>query len=234
VDKDHLAPTVMRQQTVDGGKVQPGLSVDLGLGRDFDVHCVSLPLPVEIAKWADQGNIDVVTKCAAKRSWPGPELAAQKPGPSPKQSPVDTVSHEDDSMHINKATNSFSLLQTPRSILFRSKPRLSLLVSPKCYSLILKSGLRDPREMEREGRMPGAFACTRGMLEFWIDPESPYAKPVFAESKRFVFFCDGGWRSALAAKTAQDMGLESVSHIDGGFGARKKAGGPVEAPKSKV
>ena len=90
--------------------------------------------------------------------------------------------------------------------------------------------LRDPREMTREGKMPGAFACTRGMLEFWIDPESPYAKPVFAESRRFVFFCAGGWRSALAAKTAQDMGLENVAHIDGGFGAWKKAGGPVETP----
>ena len=93
--------------------------------------------------------------------------------------------------------------------------------------------LRDPREMEREGKMPGAFACTRGMLEFWIDPESPYAKPVFAEDKRFVFFCAGGWRSALAAKTAQDMGLEKVAHIEGGFGAWKKAGGAVEAVTPK-
>jgi rhodanese-related sulfurtransferase len=94
--------------------------------------------------------------------------------------------------------------------------------------------LRDPREMGREGKMPDAFACPRGMLEFWIDPESPYAKPVFAEPKRFVFFCAGGWRSALAAKTAQDMGLENVSHIEGGFGAWKKAGGPVEAPKPRA
>jgi rhodanese-related sulfurtransferase len=93
--------------------------------------------------------------------------------------------------------------------------------------------LRDPREMEREGRMPGAFACTRGMLEFWIDPESPYAKPIFTESKRFVFFCAGGWRSALAAKTAQDMGLETVAHIDGGFSAWKQAGGPVDEPRPK-
>jgi rhodanese-related sulfurtransferase len=91
--------------------------------------------------------------------------------------------------------------------------------------------LRDPRELEREGRMPGAFSCTRGMLEFWIDPESPYAKPIFAEPRRFVFFCAGGWRSALAAKTARDMGLERVAHIDGGFSAWKKAGGPVEEPK---
>jgi rhodanese-related sulfurtransferase len=93
--------------------------------------------------------------------------------------------------------------------------------------------LRDPREMEREGRMPGAFACTRGMLEFWIDPESPYAKPIFTEDKQFVFFCAGGWRSALAARTAQEMGLEKVAHVDGGFSAWKTVGGPIEAPKPK-
>ncbi|TCR62058.1 rhodanese-like domain-containing protein [Bosea sp. BK604] len=90
--------------------------------------------------------------------------------------------------------------------------------------------LRDPRELEREGRMPGAFHCPRGMLEFWIDPESPYAKPVFQEDKQFVFFCAGGWRSALAAKAAQEMGLSPVAHIEGGFGAWFKAGAPVEAP----
>ncbi len=88
--------------------------------------------------------------------------------------------------------------------------------------------LRDPRELEREGRMPGAFHCPRGMLEFWIDPASPYHKPVFQEDKHFVFFCAGGWRSALAAKTAQDMGLTPVAHIAGGFGAWKKAGLPIE------
>lgn len=88
--------------------------------------------------------------------------------------------------------------------------------------------LRDPRELEREGRMPGAFHCPRGVLEFWIDPASPYHKPVFQEDKRFVFFCAGGWRSALAAKTAQDMGLTPVAHIAGGFGAWKKAGLPIE------
>jgi rhodanese-related sulfurtransferase len=88
--------------------------------------------------------------------------------------------------------------------------------------------LRDPRELEREGKMPGAFHCPRGMLEFWIDPESPYAKPQFQQDKQFVFFCAGGWRSALAAKTAQDMGLKAVAHMNGGFGAWKKAGAPVE------
>ena len=88
--------------------------------------------------------------------------------------------------------------------------------------------LRDPREIEREGRIPGAFHCTRGMLEFWIDPDSPYHKPIFAEDKRFVFYCAGGWRSALAAKTAHDMGLEKVAHVGGGFGAWREAGGATE------
>ncbi|WP_460451643.1 rhodanese-like domain-containing protein [Alsobacter sp. SYSU BS001988] len=93
--------------------------------------------------------------------------------------------------------------------------------------------LRDPRELEREGRMPGAFHCPRGMLEFWIDPESPYHKPVFAEDKRFVFFCAGGWRSALSARTAREMGLKPVAHLGGGFGAWKAAGGPVEPPTAE-
>ncbi|WP_230533802.1 rhodanese-like domain-containing protein [Microvirga roseola] len=92
--------------------------------------------------------------------------------------------------------------------------------------------LRDPRELEREGRIPGAVHCPRGMLEFWIDPESPYHKPVFAQDKTFVFFCAGGWRSALSAATAQDMGLQPVAHVEGGFSAWKKAGGPVEDEKA--
>jgi rhodanese-related sulfurtransferase len=90
--------------------------------------------------------------------------------------------------------------------------------------------LRDPREIQREGRIPGSFSCPRGMLEFWIDPESPYAKPIFAEDKRFVFYCASGWRSALAAKTAQDMGLEKIAHVGGGYTAWREAGGPTEMP----
>jgi rhodanese-related sulfurtransferase len=90
--------------------------------------------------------------------------------------------------------------------------------------------LRDPREIHREGRIPGAFHCPRGMLEFWVDPESPYAKPVFAEPKRFLFYCASGWRSALAAKTVQDMGLPNVAHVGGGYTAWREAGGPVEMP----
>jgi len=90
--------------------------------------------------------------------------------------------------------------------------------------------IRDIRELNRDGRVPGAFHCPRGMLEFWIDPESKYHKPIFAEDKRFVFFCAAGQRSALATLTAKDMGLKPVAHIGGGFGAWREAGGPVEAP----
>ena len=95
---------------------------------------------------------------------------------------------------------------------------------------VLFVDLRDPRELERDGRIPGAFHCPRGMLEFWIDPASPYAKPQFQQDKRFVFFCAGGLRSALSAHTAQKMGLTPVAHVEGGFSAWKKAGAPVEAP----
>jgi rhodanese-related sulfurtransferase len=93
--------------------------------------------------------------------------------------------------------------------------------------------LRDPRELERDGKIPGARHVTRGMLEFWIDPESPYHKPFFASGKTFLFYCASGWRSALATKTARDMGLSPVKHIQGGFGAWKTAGLPVEAVEKK-
>jgi rhodanese-related sulfurtransferase len=92
--------------------------------------------------------------------------------------------------------------------------------------------LRDPREITREGKIPGAFHCPRGMLEFWIDPESPYAKPIFQEDRTFVFYCASGWRSALATKMAQDMGLAPVAHIEGGFTAWRKTGGEVEKTES--
>jgi rhodanese-related sulfurtransferase len=87
--------------------------------------------------------------------------------------------------------------------------------------------LRDVRELEREGMIPGAFHCPRGMLEFWIDPESPYHKDVFASGKEFVFYCNLGWRSALAADVAQQMGLERVLDMEGGFNAWKERGLPV-------
>ena len=93
--------------------------------------------------------------------------------------------------------------------------------------------LRDVRELEREGVIPGAFHCPRGMLEFWIDPDSPYYKDVFGSGKEFVFFCNGAWRSALATDTAQQMGLPRVLEMDGGFKAWKDAGYPVADREKK-
>lgn len=86
--------------------------------------------------------------------------------------------------------------------------------------------IRDPRELERDGMIPGAFHAPRGMLEFWIDPESPYHKPRFAEGKTYVFYCASGWRSLLAARVAQEMGLDARS-LRGGFGDWKASGKPV-------
>src|SRR5271166_1969603 len=88
--------------------------------------------------------------------------------------------------------------------------------------------IRDIRELQRDGRVPGAFHAPRGMLEFWVDPESPYYKEIFGSGKRFVFFCAGGLRSALATQAVQRMGLEPVCHIRGGFRAWKESGGAVE------
>ncbi len=88
--------------------------------------------------------------------------------------------------------------------------------------------LRDIRELQRTGKIPGAFSCPRGMLEFWIDPASPYHKEIFNQDKTYVFYCASAWRSALSAKVAQDMGLAPVAHIAGGFTAWLKADGPVE------
>jgi rhodanese-related sulfurtransferase len=99
---------------------------------------------------------------------------------------------------------------------------------------VLFVDLRDPRELAREGRIPGAFHCPRGMLEFWIDPASPYAKPQFQQDKTFVFFCAGGLRSALSAAVAQKMGLAPVAHVEGGFSAWTKAGAPIEPPEEKA
>ena len=84
--------------------------------------------------------------------------------------------------------------------------------------------LRDVRELERDGMIPGAFHAPRGMLEFWVDPESPYYKEIFGSGKRFVLYCQSGWRSALACAALDDMGLPRVAHIDGGFRAWKDAG----------
>ena len=89
--------------------------------------------------------------------------------------------------------------------------------------------IRDPRELEREGTAPGCVHAPRGMLEFWVDPASPYFKPVFGDdSKEFVLFCGAGWRSALATKALQDMGMTNVAHIEGGFAEWKTQAAPIQ------
>ena len=77
--------------------------------------------------------------------------------------------------------------------------------------------IRDVRELQREGAMPGSDRAPRGMLEFWVDPASPYAKEIFQQDREYILCCKSGWRSALSAKTLQDMGLPRVSHIETGF-----------------
>ena len=88
--------------------------------------------------------------------------------------------------------------------------------------------VRDYREIKREGKIPGAFSCARGMLEFWIDPKSPYHKDIFNKKKNYIFYCASAWRSALASKTALDMGLKPVYHLKGGFNEWVKKNGSIE------
>jgi rhodanese-related sulfurtransferase len=92
---------------------------------------------------------------------------------------------------------------------------------------VLFVDIRDVRELEREGMIPGAFHAPRGMLEFWVDPESPYYKDIFGSGKEFVLYCQSAWRSSLAAATLDEMGIQGVSHIEGGFKAWKESGLPV-------
>jgi rhodanese-related sulfurtransferase len=94
--------------------------------------------------------------------------------------------------------------------------------------------IRDVRELEREGMIPGAFHAPRGMLEFWVDPESPYYKPVFTEDKTFILYCQSDWRGVLAAATLKEMGLQKVFHLNGGYSEWRKAGAPTgQRPEKK-
>lgn len=113
-----------------------------------------------------------------------------------------------------------------------AKARINELTAEEAIALASQPGtliidLRDIRERQRDGYIEQSLHVPRGMLEFWIDPESPYHKAAFSEDHHFIFHCASGWRSALAADTAQQMGLKPVSHIDGGLSAWIKAGGPV-------
>ena len=93
--------------------------------------------------------------------------------------------------------------------------------------------IRDLRELERDGMIPNAFHAPRGMLEFWVDPESPYFKTIFGEGKRLILYCASAWRSALATQTLQRMGVPNICHLEGGFSAWKKAQLPIVEKASK-
>ncbi len=94
--------------------------------------------------------------------------------------------------------------------------------------------IRDIRELQREGKLPGAVHAPRGMLEFWVDPESPYHRELFSEDKKFVFYCASAWRSALATQAVQLMGMNNVSQMGGGFTAWKEAEHPIESVEKKA
>ncbi len=127
---------------------------------------------------------------------------------------------------------------TINDLVAAARERIDNLSLDDAQAEIAKDGtlhvdIRDPRERERDGTIPGAKHVTRGMLEFWADPESPYYKPYFEFDTRIVVYCAGGLRSALAADTLKTLGFTDVGHIEGGFGAWKEAGKPVEEVQPK-
>ncbi len=132
-----------------------------------------------------------------------------------------------------------TLIKTHRQLIDEAMAAIETIPTAQAIALhddaqVVFVDLRDVRELEREGMIPGAFHAPRGMLEFWVDPTSPYFKEVFGSGRRFVFYCQSGWRSALATRAVQDMGLTPVAHVEGGYKAWKEAGGPTgEKPAHK-
>ena len=121
---------------------------------------------------------------------------------------------------------------TSAEMVARAKDRIEEVETTDAIALVDASDvvfidLRDIRERQKLGFIPGSVHCPRGMIEFWVDPESPYFKDVFAEDKRFIFHCAAGWRSALTVATLKDMGFEAA-HLKDGFADWVKQGGPVE------
>lgn len=116
-----------------------------------------------------------------------------------------------------------------------SRSKIEEIEAVMAISMALEDGvhivdLRDIREREREGYIPGSFHCPRGMTEFWVDPESPYYKPFFGQDGKYIFHCASGWRSAITVLALQEMGFDQVAHIKDGFTSWKAADGPVEGP----
>jgi rhodanese-related sulfurtransferase len=124
------------------------------------------------------------------------------------------------------------MIQSSQAMVAAAMARVQTLSIDEARALHGQEGVvfvdvRDVRELEREGLIPGAEHAPRGMLEFWVDPASPYYRDVFDASRQLVLYCALGWRSALATQTLMEMGLPRVAHIEGGFTAWKAAGAPV-------
>lgn len=125
-----------------------------------------------------------------------------------------------------------------KEMVARARDRIEEIETPDLISMVNDPGvvivdIRDVRERQKLGYIPGSFHCPRGMLEFWVDPESPYFKEIFNEDKKFVFHCASGWRSALSVALLQDMGFEAA-HLKEGFSTWEKQGGPVEFPEPRA
>lgn len=128
-------------------------------------------------------------------------------------------------------------MKSAKEMVAQANSRVKTVSAQEAMSLLKDSDtvfvdLRDSSELQREGKIPGSVHVNRGMLEFVLDPALPYHNPVFSSGKKILFYCASGGRSALAADTAQNMGLERVSHLGGGFKGWKEASGPVESTQS--
>lgn len=125
------------------------------------------------------------------------------------------------------------LKKNAAALVEESRSKIEEIDAHSAIALILEDDvhivdLRDIREREREGYIPGSFHCPRGMTEFWVDPDSPYYKPFFGQGGKYIFHCASGWRSAITVSVLQEMGFKHSAHIKDGFTSWKAAGGPVE------
>ncbi|MEM7376238.1 MAG: rhodanese-like domain-containing protein [Pseudomonadota bacterium] len=127
----------------------------------------------------------------------------------------------------------WAVKKTAAQLVQEANAEIETLGVAEARSLLGRDGvrfvdIRDIRELQKLGKITGAVHAPRGMLEFWVDPESPYHREVFASGDKLVLYCASAWRSALATKTLQDMGLDNVCHLEGGFTAWTEAGGDTE------
>ena len=129
-------------------------------------------------------------------------------------------------------------IKSVKSLVDAARTEITIIPTKQVIAMIndpdvMLVDIRDIRELDRDGRIPGAFHAPRGMLEFWVDPQSPYHKPALSTGKKMIFFCASAWRSALTVKTLQDMGVTNIFDLEGGFTAWRAAGGPIDKPEPR-